>query len=83
MERGHRDNADNVDNAITPSFFSHRYAATNGAWGWKTPPIGIALNDRFGNTLQCTTNIGVNLRTWQPVSVSIYDYQFFGNSWGK
>lgn len=54
-----------------------------GSWGWKTPPIGLSMYDRWGNTLQVSVQVGLNLRNFDVVSVRINDYYFSGNTWGS
>lgn len=51
-------------------------------WGWKTPPQGLVLTDIFGNSLQVTVQIYMNIKTWTPISPSIYDYNWDGSGWG-
>lgn len=59
------------------------YAYTWGSWGWKTPPLGLNLFDNFGNVLQVSVQVGLNLRDFEVVSVRVFDYYFSGNNWGK
>lgn len=68
----------------TPATPSPRwYGATYGSWGWKTPPMGLNMFDQFGNKLHVTVQVSVNLQTWEVYSARVYDYRFYGNSWGK
>ena len=41
------------------------------------------MYDRWGNTLQVSVQVGLNLRNFDVVSVRINDYYFSGNTWGS
>ena len=59
------------------------YGAKYGNWGWKSPPLGLTMRDALGNRLEAEVYVGLNLRSWEVVSVNVPNYWFAGNNWGK
>jgi hypothetical protein len=66
------------------SLYEYRWYASRygGNWGWKSPPLGLVMYDQLNNRLEAEVFVGLNLRTWEVVSVNVANTWFAGNQWG-
>ena len=68
------------------SFYDYLWYGNNqGTWAWKSPALGLVMNDQYGNAILTTVRVTINLRTSEIYATRVTNVEWWGNgnSWGK